>query len=95
MSYRRALIALIVLALAGLACNLGSSGTSVPPTSAPVASKTPVSFHNGGVTPEDNVTQEATQGKSAAICGATGALPGCPSSACRPTRSRRWWNACG
>lgn len=63
MSYRRGIIVVVLLALAGLACSLGSSGTSVPPTSAPAAaSKTPVNFHNGGVTPEDGATQEATAG---------------------------------
>lgn len=62
MSYRRAITVLTMLAVASLACSLGPSKTSVPPTNAPtnaVASKTPVPFHNGGVTPE-GVTQPAT-----------------------------------
>ena len=52
MSYRRVIMIGFLLALASLACTLGGSPTSVPPTNAPAASKTPVSFHNGGVTPE-------------------------------------------
>jgi hypothetical protein len=57
MSYRRVLTVLFLLAVATLACSpLGPSITSVAPTSAPatnaVASKTPINFHNGGVTPE-------------------------------------------
>src|SRR5438105_4800652 len=40
------------LVSAHAACGLGSSPTSVPPTNAPAASKTPLNFHNGGVTPE-------------------------------------------
>jgi|SRR5579859_1615762 len=59
MSYRRVIIVGFLLALASLACTLGGSPTSVPPTNAPAASKTPVSFHNGGVTPEV-ATQEPT-----------------------------------
>ncbi len=59
MFYRRVSIVVFLLALASLACSLGGSPTSVPPTSAPVASKTPVNFHNGGVTPEAS-TPEAT-----------------------------------
>jgi hypothetical protein len=57
MSYRRAITVLILLAVASLACNIGSSGTSVPPSAVP--SKTPAGFHNGGVTPE-GVTEQAT-----------------------------------
>ena len=62
MSYRRALIVVVLLALAGLACSLGPSVTSVPPTSAPpAASKTPVNFHNGGVTPEEGSTEQPSE----------------------------------
>ena len=59
MSYRRVIIVVFLLALASLACTLGASPTGVAPTNAPAASKTPVNFHNGGVTP-DIATPEAT-----------------------------------
>jgi hypothetical protein len=59
MTYRRLITVIFMLAVASLACSLGSSPTSAPPTNAPAASKTPVNFHNGGVTPEAS-TEEPT-----------------------------------
>ena len=58
MSFRRILTVIFLLALASLACNLGANPTSAPATSGPAASKTPVNFHNGGVTPEAPTAEE-------------------------------------
>src|SRR5215831_12983230 len=64
MSYRRVLVAVVTLAIATLACsvNLGNSPTSAPPpTQGAAATKTPVGFHNGGVTPEAPTEVQATE----------------------------------
>src|SRR5262249_44742473 len=89
MSYRRAIVVLVLLALAGLACSLGNSGTSVPPTSAPAASQTPGNFHNGGVTPEKSATEKPTaegeQPTQAPTATATTAPTKAPTKAPKPT----------
>ena len=62
MLFRRVLTVFFMLAVASLACTIGSSPTSAPPTNAPAPSRTPVNFHNGGVTAEAPTDQSPTEG---------------------------------